>query len=98
MTPPPDFSSLCADQHTAGPGRCADCGERGAAWVTEPATKNSSVPPSQGHKASGEASQSRRPSPMPAVTGRCIRTRRRDVLADHCEQCRRRSELDLRHL
>jgi len=51
---------------------------------------NSSVPPSQGHKASGESE----PKPKTKPHAGCHRplhpnpTRRRDVLADHCEHCR----------
>ena len=51
---------------------------------------NSSVPPSQGHKASGESE----PKPKAKPHAGCHRplhpnpTRRRDVLADRCEHCR----------
>src|SRR4249919_2419508 len=51
---------------------------------------NSSLPPSQGHKASGESE----PKPKAKPHAGCHRplhpnpTRRRDVLADHCEHCR----------
>ena len=51
---------------------------------------NSSVPPSQGHKASGESE----PKPKTKPHAGCHRplhpnpTRRRDVLADRCEHCR----------
>ena len=37
---------------------------------------NSSVPPSQGHKANGESETKPKPRPMPALTGPYIQTRR----------------------
>ena len=51
---------------------------------------NSSLPPSQGHKASGESEPKPKAKPH-AGSHRPLHpnpTRRRDVLADHCEHCR----------
>ena len=51
---------------------------------------NSSVPPSQGHKASGE-SETKPKAKAHAGSHRPLHpnpTRRRDILADHCEHCR----------
>src|ERR1700687_4929822 len=51
---------------------------------------NSSVPPSQGHKASGESETKPKAKPH-AGSHRPLHpnpTRRRDVLADRCEHCR----------
>ena len=51
---------------------------------------NSSVPPSQGHKANGESETKPKARPH-AGSHRPLHpnpTRRRDVLADRCEHCR----------
>ncbi|MGC2489393.1 MAG: IS66 family transposase [Candidatus Sulfotelmatobacter sp.] len=99
MTPPPDFSSLSSTEKDA---LISTLLARVDALIAENAALrerlklppktpgNSSVPPSQGHKASGESE----PKPKAKPHAGCHRplhpnpTRRRDVLADHCEHCR----------
>jgi len=99
MTPPPDFSSLSSTEKDA---LISTLLARVDALIAENAVLrerlklppktpgNSSVPPSQGHKASGESE----PKPKAKPHAGCHRplhpnpTRRRDVLADHCEHCR----------
>ena len=85
MAPPPDFSSLSPAEKDA---LIRTLLARVDALIAENAAlrerlnlppktpDNSSVPPSQGHKASGESEPKPRPSPMPAHTGPYIRTRR----------------------
>ena len=99
MAPPPDFSSLSsADKDALIRALLA----RVDALIAENAAlrerlnlppktpDNSSVPPSQGHKASGESETKPKAKPH-AGSHRPLHpnpTRRRDVLADRCEHCR----------
>src|SRR5450759_5687053 len=99
MAPPPDFSSLSsADKDALIRALLA----RVDALIAENAAlrerlnlppktpDNSSVPPSQGHKASGESEPKPKAKPH-AGSHRPLHpnpTRRRDVLADRCEHCR----------
>ena len=99
MTPPPDFSSLSSTEKDA---LIRTLLARVDALIAENAAlrerlnlppktpDNSSVPPSQGHKTSGESE----PKPKAKTHAGSHRplhpnpTRRRDVLADRCEHCR----------
>ena len=99
MTPPPDFSSLSSAEKDALIGTLL---ARIDALIAENAAlrerlnlppktpENSSTPPSQGHKASGESET----KPKAKTHAGCHRplhpnpTQRRDVLADRCEHCR----------
>jgi transposase len=99
MAPPPDFSSLSsADKDALIRALLA----RVDALIAENAAlreqlnlppktpDNSSTPPSQGPKASGENEAKPKAKPH-AGSHRPLHpnpTRRRDVLADHCEHCR----------
>src|SRR5450759_5171408 len=99
MAPPPDFSSLSsADKEALIRALLA----RVDALIAENAAlrerlnlpaktpDNSSMPPSQGHKASGE-SETKPKAKAHAGSHRPLHpnpTRRRDILADHCEHCR----------
>ncbi|HAF18770.1 MAG TPA: hypothetical protein DCK96_03365, partial [Chloroflexi bacterium] len=99
MAPPPDFSSLSsADKDALIRALLA----RVDALIAENAAlrerlnlpaktpDNSSTPPSQGHKASGE-SETKPKAKAHAGSHRPLHpnpTRRRDILADHCEHCR----------
>jgi transposase len=99
MAPPPDFSSLSsADKDALIRALLA----RVDALIAENAAlrerlnlppktpDNSSTPPSQGHKASGE-SEAKPKAKAHAGSHRPLHpnpTRRRDILADHCEHCR----------
>ena len=99
MAPPPDFSSLSsADKDALIRALLA----RVDALIAENAAlrerlnlpaktpDNSSTPPSQGHKASGE-SETKPKAKAHAGSHRPLHpnpTRRRDVLADRCEHCR----------
>ncbi len=99
MTPPPDFSSLSSAEKDALIGTLL---ARIDALIAENAAlrerlnlppktpDNSSTPPSQGHKASGE-SETTPKAKAHAGSHRPLHpnpTRRRDVLADRCEHCR----------
>jgi len=99
MTPPPDFSSLPSAEKDALIGTLL---ARIDALIAENAAlrerlnlppktpDNSSTPPSQGHKASGE-SETTPKAKAHAGSHRPLHpnpTRRRDVLADRCEHCR----------
>src|SRR5713226_1663359 len=99
MVPPPDFSSLSSAEKDA---LIRTLLARVDALIAENAAlrerlnlppktpDNSSVPPSQGHKTSGESE----PKPKAKTHAGSHRplhpnpTRRRDVLADRCEHCR----------
>jgi len=99
MAPPPDFSSLSsADKDALIRALLA----RVDALIAENAAlrerlnlppktlDNSSTPPSQGHKASGD-SEAKPKAKAHAGSHRPLHpnpTRRRDILADHCEHCR----------
>jgi transposase len=99
MAPPPDFSSLSsADKDALIRALLA----RVDALIAENAAlrerlnlpaktpDNSSTPPSQGHKASGD-SETKPKATAHAGSHRPLHpnpTRRRDILADHCEHCR----------
>lgn len=99
MTPPPDFSSLSSAEKDALIGTLL---ARIDALIAENAAlrerlnlppktpDNSSTPPSQGHKASGE-SETKPKATAHAGSHRPLHpnpTQRRDVLADRCEHCR----------
>jgi len=99
MAPPPDFSSLSSAEKDA---LIRTLLARVDALIAENAAlrerlnlppktpDNSSVPPSQGHKASGESEPKPKAKPH-AGSHRPLHpnpTRRRDVLADRCEHCR----------
>src|SRR5450759_1338852 len=99
MAPPPDFSSLSSAEKDALIrtllAQIDVLTKRVAALEAElgkpsKTPDNSSVPPSQGHKASGESE----PKPKAKPHAGCHRplhpnpARRRDVLADRCEHCR----------
>jgi transposase len=99
MTPPPDFSSLSSAEKDALIGTLL---ARIDALIAENAAlrerlnlppktpENSSTPPSQGHKASGE-SETKPKAKTHAGSHRPLHpnpTQRRDVLADRCEHCR----------
>jgi transposase len=99
MTPPPDFSSLSSSEKDE---LIRALLARVDALIAENAAlrerlnlppktpDNSSTPPSQGHKASGE-SKTKPKAKAHAGAHRPLHpnpTRRRDVLADHCEHCR----------
>jgi transposase len=99
MTPPPDFSSLSSGEKDALIGTLL---ARIDALIAENAAlrerlnlppktpENSSTPPSQGHKASGE-SETKPKAKTHAGSHRPLHpnpTQRRDVLADRCEHCR----------
>jgi len=99
MTPPPDFSSLSSAEKDALIGTLL---ARIDALIAENAAlrerlnlppktpENSSTPPSQGHKASGE-SETKPKAKTHAGSHRPLHpnpTQRRDVRADRCEHCR----------
>ena len=99
MVPPPDFSSLSSSEKDA---LIRTLLARVDALIVENAALrerlnlppktpgNSSTPPSQGHKASGE-SETKPKAKAHAGSHRPLHpnpTRRRDVLADRCEHCR----------
>jgi transposase len=99
MTPPPDFSSLSSAEKD---GLIGTLLARIDALIAENAAlrerlnlppktpENSSTPPSQGHKASGE-SETKPKAKTHAGSHRPLHpnpTQRRDVLADRCEHCR----------
>jgi transposase len=106
MTPPPDFSSLSSSEKDELIGALL---ARVDALIVENAAlrerlnlppktpDNSSTPPSQGHKASGES----KPQPKAKAHAGAHRplhpnpTRRRDVLADRCVSLRRRANAAL---
>src|ERR1700693_6313521 len=99
MVPPPDFSSLSSSEKDA---LIRTLLARVDALIAENAALcerlnlppktpgNSSTPPSQGHKASGE-SETKPKAKTHAGSHRPLHpnpTQRRDVLADRCEHCR----------
>ena len=99
MTPPPDFSSLSSTEKDA---LIRTLLARVDALIAENAAlrerlnlppktpDNSSVPPSQGHKTSGESEPKPKAKPH-AGSHRPLHpnpTRRREILADRCEHCR----------